>query len=76
MIEINFLFIAHRYSCLVIPHSPGAVTDLVTDSDLSEILRHFVKEQSKASTVKLLIIYQKMNDIMFEEYIFEKKLFN
>jgi len=35
----------HRYSCLVIPHSPGAVTDLVTDSDLSEILRHFVKEQ-------------------------------
>jgi putative intracellular protease/amidase len=35
----------HRYTCLVIPHSPGAVTDLVTDSDLSEILRHFVKEQ-------------------------------
>ncbi|CAG2163157.1 unnamed protein product [Oppiella nova] len=35
----------HRYSCLVIPHSPGAVIDLVTDSDLSYILKHFVKEQ-------------------------------
>ena len=38
---------ANRYTCLVIPHSPGAVIDLVTDLDLSYILKNFVKEQSE-----------------------------
>jgi len=46
----------NRYSCLVIPHSPGAVTDLVTDSDLSEILRHFVKEQKPITAIGMGVV--------------------
>jgi len=31
----------HRYSCLLIPHSPGAPFDLAEDKDLGQILKKF-----------------------------------
>lgn len=36
---------AARYTALVIPDSPGATRDLHTDTDLKQILQHFVKEK-------------------------------
>ncbi|XP_046389595.1 glutamine amidotransferase-like class 1 domain-containing protein 1 [Ischnura elegans] len=36
---------ANRYSCLLIPHAPGAAIDLANNSDLGEILMHFIKEK-------------------------------
>ncbi|XP_049786919.1 glutamine amidotransferase-like class 1 domain-containing protein 1 [Schistocerca cancellata] len=36
---------ANRYMCLLIPHAPGAVTDLATNADLGQILMHFIKEK-------------------------------
>ncbi|UYV78898.1 hypothetical protein LAZ67_17000179 [Cordylochernes scorpioides] len=36
---------ANRYSCLVLPHCPGANVDLVLDRDLGAILKHFLQER-------------------------------
>uniref|UniRef100_T1JEU9 Pre-mRNA-splicing factor SYF1 n=1 Tax=Strigamia maritima TaxID=126957 RepID=T1JEU9_STRMM len=36
---------ANRYSCIIIPHAPGAVVDLATDDDLGLILNQFIKEK-------------------------------
>lgn len=41
----------HRYSCLIIPHSPGAVSDLVDDKDLGQILKHFVQEKKPICSI-------------------------
>ncbi|KAG8182178.1 hypothetical protein JTE90_017129 [Oedothorax gibbosus] len=35
----------HRYSCLLIPHSPGAAFDLHNDNDLGQILKNFIQEK-------------------------------
>ncbi|XP_015913383.1 glutamine amidotransferase-like class 1 domain-containing protein 1 [Parasteatoda tepidariorum] len=35
----------HRYSCLLIPHSPGAAFDLCNDEDLAQILKNFIQEK-------------------------------
>ncbi|KAH7968995.1 hypothetical protein HPB52_013538 [Rhipicephalus sanguineus] len=35
----------NRYSCLILPHSPGAVHDLWENKDLGQILRHFIQEK-------------------------------
>ncbi|KAH6937383.1 hypothetical protein HPB50_027527 [Hyalomma asiaticum] len=35
----------NRYSCLILPHSPGAVHDLCENKDLGQILRHFIQEK-------------------------------
>ncbi|KFM77592.1 hypothetical protein X975_19022, partial [Stegodyphus mimosarum] len=35
----------HRYSCLLIPHSPGAAFDLSDDKDLAQILQNFIQEK-------------------------------
>ncbi|CAL1283648.1 unnamed protein product [Larinioides sclopetarius] len=35
----------HRYSCLLIPHSPGAAFDLCGDKDLGQILKNFIQEK-------------------------------
>lgn len=35
----------NRYTCLIIPHSPGAVNDLCEDKDLAHILKHFIQEK-------------------------------
>ncbi|GFY57944.1 glutamine amidotransferase-like class 1 domain-containing protein 1 [Trichonephila inaurata madagascariensis] len=35
----------HRYSCLLIPHSPGAAFDLCNDKDLGQILKNFIQEK-------------------------------
>ncbi|KAG8239656.1 hypothetical protein J437_LFUL019178, partial [Ladona fulva] len=36
---------ANRYSCLLIPHAPGAAIDLANNADLGEILMHFICEK-------------------------------
>ncbi|GBL92086.1 Glutamine amidotransferase-like class 1 domain-containing protein 1 [Araneus ventricosus] len=35
----------HRYSCLLIPHSPGAAFDLCGHKDLGQILKNFIQEK-------------------------------
>lgn len=52
--QFFFLLTAHRYSCLLIPHSPGAVFDLSDDKDLGQILKNFIKEKSKCFNVYVL----------------------
>ncbi|XP_013408189.1 glutamine amidotransferase-like class 1 domain-containing protein 1 [Lingula anatina] len=34
-----------RYSCLLIPHAPGAVHDLARDRELAKIINHFIREK-------------------------------
>ena len=45
---------AARYAALVIPDSPGALTDLQKDPDLKQILSYFVKEKSKGRCNSLI----------------------
>ena len=40
------LFTANRYGAVLIPAAPGAVTDLVNNQDLAQILDHFIEEKS------------------------------
>lgn len=54
MVGIHFIFkystdflSAHRYSCLIVPHSPGAVHDLAINTTLGEVLAQFVRDRSK-----------------------------
>lgn len=43
-----FIFIAvNRYSAMLIPACPGAVHDLASSKDLSQIIGHFVTEKSE-----------------------------
>lgn len=41
----------HRYSCLLIPHSPGAAFDLSNDPDLTQILKNFIQEKKPICAV-------------------------
>ena len=41
-----FIFTASRYGAVLIPAAPGAVTDLVHNQDLAQILNHFIEEKS------------------------------
>lgn len=46
----------NRYSCLVIPHSPGASLDLAEDKDLGQILKHFIKEKKPICAVGMGVV--------------------
>lgn len=46
----------NRYSCLVIPHIPGAALDLADDNDLGQILKHFVKEKKPICAVGMGVV--------------------
>lgn len=41
------LLSANRYTCLLIPHAPGAAVDLSNDQDLGQIILQFIKDKSK-----------------------------
>ncbi|XP_076328712.1 glutamine amidotransferase-like class 1 domain-containing protein 1 isoform X1 [Tachypleus tridentatus] len=45
-----------RYMCLILPHSPGAATDLVHDKDLALILKHFVKEKKPICAIAMGVV--------------------
>ena len=47
MFHLLFFFSASRYGALLIPASPGAVSDLAHNQDLTQILNHFIVEKSK-----------------------------
>ncbi|XP_034235567.1 glutamine amidotransferase-like class 1 domain-containing protein 1 [Thrips palmi] len=44
---------AQRYSCLIVPHSPGAVHDLANNTTLGEILAQFVRDRKLVCAVGL-----------------------
>lgn len=54
----------HRYSCLLIPHSPGATYDLSDDKDLGQILKNFIKEKKPVCAIGLGVaaLFSAMND--------------
>ncbi|XP_054714587.1 glutamine amidotransferase-like class 1 domain-containing protein 1 [Uloborus diversus] len=41
----------HRYSCLLIPHAPGAAHDLCDDKDLAQILKNFIQEKKPVCAI-------------------------
>lgn len=38
---------ANRYTCVLIPHAPGAAVDLANNKDLGQIILQFIKDKSK-----------------------------
>ncbi|KAE8741131.1 hypothetical protein FOCC_FOCC013389 [Frankliniella occidentalis] len=44
---------AQRYSCLIVPHCPGAVHDLANNTTLGEILAQFLKDRKLVCAVGL-----------------------
>ena len=48
------LFTASRYGAVLIPAAPGAVTDLVHNKDLGQILNHFIEEKSTLTSFYLV----------------------
>ena len=46
MLLYDFRLLAEKYSAVVIPHCPGALSDLAEDQNLGQILKHFARNQS------------------------------
>ncbi|KAH7954306.1 hypothetical protein HPB49_017346 [Dermacentor silvarum] len=55
---------ANRYSCLILPHSPGAVHDLWENKDLGHILRHFIQEKKPICAIGMGVagLFSAMDD--------------
>lgn len=60
----------HRYSCLLIPHSPGAPFDLSDDKDLGQILKNFIKERKPVCAIGIGVaaLFSAMDDDIWAFY--------
>jgi hypothetical protein len=53
---------ANRYTCLLIPHAPGAAVDLANNKDLGQIILQFIKDKSKINhTVLKFVVLMVLN---------------
>ncbi|XP_074660300.1 glutamine amidotransferase-like class 1 domain-containing protein 1 [Tubulanus polymorphus] len=64
----------NRYSALLIPHSPGAVYDLAHNTELANILSHFISEKKPICVIGMGVAAlccakdPASNDWMFKQY--------